>query len=298
LIISDVIAQVLIGLFAGLFGGLLGVGGSIIMIPALTEVLGPDQHLYQAAAMIVNFFVVVPAVIQHARAGAIEWATVGKLLPLAGLAVVLGVGVSELGVFAGVGEAYLRAIFGLFLLSMCFVELYRLLHPESNHESDRVPPKLGWLLAASIAIPVGLVAGTLGVGGGILAVPLQRRFLKVPIRNAIANSAALIIAISLIGAPCKNYAYMADHHGSTAPWLLASILIPLAVLGSWIGSRLTHKLPIRVIKTAFLLLMAVAAVRLTYQAARSLPQEAARVEQSATSARPAPQPHAITLPGP
>jgi uncharacterized membrane protein YfcA len=294
LIIGDLIALVLIGLFAGYFGGLLGVGGSIIMIPAMTEVVGPDQHLYQAAAMIVNFFVVVPAVIQHARAGAIEWTTVGKLLPLAALAVVLGVGVSELGLFAGAGEAYLRAIFGLFLFAMCLVELYRLFRPGRNHESDHLPPRLGWGLALGIAIPVGLVAGTLGVGGGILAVPLQRRFLKVPIRNAIANSAALIIATSLIGASCKNYAYMADNAGSAAPFLLAVVLIPMAVLGSWIGSRMTHKLPVRVIKTAFLLLMILAAVRLTYQAMCSISRDSRPVVQSAASARTTAEPHAIT----
>ena len=68
----DLIALALIGLLAGLLGGLLGIGGSIVMIPAMTEVLGPDQHLYQAAAMTVNFFVVVPAVIRHSRAGAIS----------------------------------------------------------------------------------------------------------------------------------------------------------------------------------------------------------------------------------
>ncbi|MCH9003289.1 MAG: TSUP family transporter, partial [Planctomycetes bacterium] len=66
--------MLLIGLFTGVVGGLLGVGGSIVMIPAMTEVIGPDQHLYQAAAMIVNFFVVVPAVYQHRKAGAIDMA--------------------------------------------------------------------------------------------------------------------------------------------------------------------------------------------------------------------------------
>ena len=59
-----------IGLCAGLLGGLLGIGGSVVMIPAMSVIFGPAQHLYQGAAMIVNFFVVIPAVIQHRRAGA------------------------------------------------------------------------------------------------------------------------------------------------------------------------------------------------------------------------------------
>ena len=58
----SLVALVVIGLLTGVVGGMLGVGGSIVLIPAMTEVLGPNQHLFQATAMIVNFFVVVPAV--------------------------------------------------------------------------------------------------------------------------------------------------------------------------------------------------------------------------------------------
>ena len=69
---SAVLAAV--GLLAGVLGGLLGVGGSILMIPAMVFLFadryGPEgQHLYQAAAMIVNLFVVLPAVDRHRRAG-------------------------------------------------------------------------------------------------------------------------------------------------------------------------------------------------------------------------------------
>ena len=42
----------LIGLAAGLSGGLLGIGGSIVMIPAMTELMCPDPHKFQAAALI------------------------------------------------------------------------------------------------------------------------------------------------------------------------------------------------------------------------------------------------------
>ncbi|MBU0719675.1 MAG: TSUP family transporter, partial [Planctomycetes bacterium] len=118
-----------IGLFAGLVGGMLGVGGSIVMIPAMTELLGPDQHLYQAAALIVNFFVAAPAVYQHRRAKAIEAKTVARVVPLAAAAAFAGVAISELPVFVGRGEAYLRGLFGLFLLLVAATDLYRLFRP-------------------------------------------------------------------------------------------------------------------------------------------------------------------------
>jgi len=255
-----------IGLAAGVVGGMLGVGGSIVMIPAMTEVLGPDQHLYQAAAMIVNFFVVTPAVYQHNKAKAGDRAMVFRLVPLALLSVLAGVGLSELSIFSGRGEANLRAGFGLFLLVLCVVDLIRLFgrRPEGDENASSVRPT--WRFAALVSVPTGLVAGLFGVGGGVLAVPLQRRFLGVPIRNAIANSAAIIIATSLVGATAKNYAYIVENAGSCRPLLLAATLAPTAMIGSLFGSRLTHVVPVKTVKVAFFVLLSIAAMRMIYGA--------------------------------
>ena len=270
----QLVELVIIGLFAGACGGMRGVGGSIVMIPAMTEVLGPNQHLYQAAAMIVNFFVVVPAAWQHRRAKAIDTTIVVRMIPMAIIAVIVGVGLSELSCFSGEGEVYLRRLFGSFLLLVVGMELYSRKGGRDGETEGR-SGVAKWGSIALVAIPTGLVAGLLGVGGGILAVPLQRRVLGVPIRTAIANSATLIIAISFIGAIVKNYALI--RHGALggnlvlpAPeqgyawhsFALAAVLIPMAILGSIMGSRLTHRLPLRLVKTTFLLLMIVAGLRL------------------------------------
>ena len=53
----DIVMLLLTGFGAGLLGGFVGIGGSIIMIPAMLLLLGQNQHLYQAAAMIVNVVV-------------------------------------------------------------------------------------------------------------------------------------------------------------------------------------------------------------------------------------------------
>jgi len=279
----QIVELVFIGLAAGIVGGMLGIGGSVIMIPAMTEMFGANQHLYQAAAMIVNFFVVVPAVLQHRRAGAVDGATVARLIPLASAGMIAGVALSELPFFAGSGEAYLRGIFGLFLLAMCAYDIYRLfrwrppidtMNPYGStarpQPESRSITRLTWSLSAIVAIPAGLVGGLLGIGGGALAVPLQRRFLHLPIRNAIANSAALIIPTSLLGASIKNYAYYVDHRGTLESFGLALVLIPTAMIGSFFGSRGTHRLPLRAIKVAFFILLSFVAIRLTVGAARDI----------------------------
>jgi len=270
--VIQIITLAIIGLSAGLAGGLLGVGGSIVMIPALTEMFGPDQHTYQATAMIVNFFVVVPAVIQHRRAGAIQTDVVLRIIPLAIVAVIAGVALSETSIFAGTGEKLLRRIFALFLVAVIAHDFYRMARPvEAKSRSARtkngeqkakglfVP---SWNVVAAIAIPTGLMAGLLGVGGGVLAVPLLRRLLGLSIRSAIAHSASLIVATSLVGAIAKNFALTSTATSGMQPLVLAALLAPLAIAGSYWGSHLTHRLPIRLIKGAFLILMMLAAVRL------------------------------------
>jgi uncharacterized membrane protein YfcA len=143
-----------------------------------------------------------------------------------------------------------------------------------NEKPDRISdPKLPlernrhpWSKIVLVAIPTGLIAGLLGIGGGLLAVPLQHRWLRVPMRTAIANSTSLIVVTSLIGATVKNYAYMRDTGYSLEPLGLAAVLIPAAMIGSTYGSRWVHRLPLRLLKTAFFLLLLAVSIRLMYGA--------------------------------
>lgn len=267
----DLLVLSLIGLVVGLAGGLFGIGGSIVLIPAVTEYLGPDQHRYQAAAMIVNFFVAAPAVVQHRRANAIDAGMVGRLIPLAILGVIVGVGLSELPIFAGSGEPWLRLLFGLFVLASALAELYRVAKPWPAQATvgDGEDGTRGWPKVGGVAVPTGIVAGLLGVGGGVVAVPLQRKLMRLPMRQAIANSAAMLAVSSLIGCVVKNGAYYAET-GSWGAVLLAIIVIPGAVVGSLAGSYAVHRMPVKVLRNSFILLLLLAAARFIWGAARTL----------------------------
>ncbi|MCP4250563.1 MAG: sulfite exporter TauE/SafE family protein, partial [bacterium] len=232
---------------------------------------GLDQHVHQAAAMIVNFFLVLPAVWQHARARAIVWRVVRGQAPAAVVAVLAGVALSETRLFQGRGQVYLSGVFGLFLLyegATGFIRLITKPGPDRPFDPNSVSPVRAALL---VGLPTGIVAGLLGVGGGIVMVPLQRRLLGVPLRKAIANSATTIIPLSLLGASAKNYAVMSS--GLVVWWkplALAGVLIPAAMAAALVGARLTHVLPIRKIRIAFVVLMLVFAVRMCLPAIAAL----------------------------
>src|SRR5262245_45589690 len=126
-----------IGLVAGWVGGLMGVGGSLVMIPGLTLLLGSErQHLYQAAAMIVNVAVVGPAALKHLRAGVTLPAILTWTMPAATLAAVIGVAASNLGVFEGRGQGYLQYLFGAFLVYAAAYNLARLRRRDTLPDID------------------------------------------------------------------------------------------------------------------------------------------------------------------
>jgi hypothetical protein len=216
--------------------------------------------------MIVNFCVVVPATYRHWRAQAIMPAVVRRMVPMAVGAVLLGVLASEWSVFQGDGQAYLMMLFGLFLLYVAGFNGYLLARGREEHQALRpFDPQLdGWKAAWGAGVPTGFVAGLLGIGGGVVCVPIQNRLLGIPLRNAIANSATTIIALSFIGAVGKNYA-LAIHHAEYTlhqSLTLAAALLPTAVVGSLIGSGLTHRLPTRVLRIVLVLFLLAASMRM------------------------------------
>ncbi len=247
------------GAVAGLLGGMLGIGGSAIMIPAMVLILGTqaaglDQtHQYMAAAMIVNFLLSIPAVAAHWRNKAI-WLGVVKLLMIGGLiGVTIGVVASQF-----VSGQFLRWFLGAFFLYVAAENITRAIRGTKPGRSSEVQVAThSWVPKISLGLGVGVFAGLTGLGGGALAVPAQQYVLNIPIRNAIANSSALIASMAWLGALVKNmqlasHPQMGSVRGSL---ILSACLAGTAMIGSYIGGHLTHSLPTRAVRAVFALMI-------------------------------------------
>jgi uncharacterized membrane protein YfcA len=256
---------ILIGLLAGCSGGLLGIGGSVVMIPGLVIVLGQQhQHLYQAAAMIVNFFVVSPAVVQYRRAGAVIQRVVTWTAPSAVIGAIAGTYASELKLFRGPGQGYLQLLFAAFLFYTLVYNLLRLrsrkrLPPLDDEAVERLSIPV---MAGLIGFPSGLLGGLLGIGGGLIALPTQQILLRLPLPNAVANSAVTILFSSIVGAVVKNGALKSHGYSWTQAMQIVLWLIPPAILASWYMADKVNKLPVRVIRIAFSILLLYGCIKL------------------------------------
>lgn len=253
---------VTIGFVGGVLGGLLGLGGSVFIIPALTLLLGPNQHLFQAAALVTNVFVATAATLRHRGRGTIRKDVVPAMLVASMLAALGGVAASNL-----FGPKPLAALFGAFLCYSALSELGGLI----RKVPDPASPTRGSqqvLLGASVGAIGGFASGLLGIGGGAVMVPLLRKFGKLPVREAVASSACAMIGACAIGAIAKNasIAQLTDSAGTPLELrnslLLALLLTPPATAGGVIGASLVYRLPIGAIRAVLSLLLALAGVRM------------------------------------
>ncbi len=264
----EYLTLIIIGLVMGLFGGLLGIGGSLIMIPAMAMAFGENQHLYQAAAMVCNFFVATSSVIAHKKARTLIPDILKRLIPAAMVGILIGVAVSNLPLFAG-GKSYLLArFFGLFLIYIIIYNCFRFRRKPQKDGTDlqaQLTSKQysdSGLLSALSGLFTGIGAGLLGIGAGTIATPLQQLFMKVPIKRAMSNSAATITAIALIGATYKNLTLPAHGIEILDSLKIAAVIIPTAIIGGFVGGHLMHKLPKNVVRAVFVLTLILAAIKM------------------------------------
>jgi hypothetical protein len=260
-----------LGLGAGVFGGLLGIGGSVIMIPVLGFILGWPFHLAQAAAMTVNPAVALTAALRHRKAKNVSVTTVTRVIPLSIICISLAAwGSNQLQ------AAYLEAGFGLFLLWVLWDQLSALrpsqLHKELHIEGD----KTTWTRAGLTGGVTGTMAGLLGIGGGLIQVPLLNRLCKLPLRKAIGSSSAIMFFTAVIGATVKDASLSEILENTNAPFhpshaiLGALCLIPGALLGGWIGAKISTSVPIKAIRIVFALLVAWASFKMFHSSLSAL----------------------------
>ena len=269
-----IITIVAIGFAGGLLGGLLGIGGSIIVIPLLTLVKGNNQQLYQATAMIMNIAVGASATLKHHLKGAIQVGVVLKILPAACVGILAGVALSNV-----IPTLWLQVVFAVALLGIAFTETRNAFQNERPEEkspkSDDVAParsKNAGLANVLIGGFTGICSGLLGIGGGIVIIPLLKRFSGFSMKSAIPASSATMLITAGIGAFYKNIQLPNLQAPDGTPLqistslMIAACLIPPAFVGSFIGAGMMHRLPMKVIKRAFAVLLIVAATRMGYTA--------------------------------
>lgn len=264
-----------IGAASGFLGGLLGIGGGVVIVPALiilfdlAGLFGPQDATVIAVAtsLACIVFTSLSAAIAQTRADMVDWPIVRRWV------VFLVTGSFIAGSFAdNLPTALFRTLIGGFLLFVAFVML-----TSWRPSAHRTTPGLG--LSALLGTAGGIVAGIAGIAGGNVIVPTLVYF-NTPVHRATATSSTLGVPIALAGA--LGYiiagwqAPPVPAAGAGLPgadWMLGYAYLPaflvivtMTVLTAPLGVRTAHRISAQQLRRAFGVLLIFVAGRMLYSA--------------------------------
>ncbi len=252
----------LIGAFAGLMAGLLGIGGGVVIVPALYYIEGligvadvHRMHLAVGTSLAVIMVTAVTSVATHWRMKAVDT----KVLRTYGPGVIAGVLAGTL-IAAFVKGAVLTAVFAAAAIA---VSLNMLRGNRAFRLGDGAP---GGARAGALGLLTGAVSTMAGIGGGAMTVAILTLY-SVPIHIAVGTASAVGVLVSLPGA--AGFVAIGWNVAELPPFSLGyvnlaafALLAPCAAAMAPIGARLAHRLPGRALAYVFAGFLGLAALNM------------------------------------
>lgn len=251
-----------IGLIAGLLAGLFGIGGGLIIVPAVTGLLvfrGLDSQLAVTVAVATSLATMLmtaaSAVWFHHRRRVVDWPTIARLAP----AMALGAAFGAWAAMAVSGDVVSR-VFAV----VAAITGVRMLLARAPRVATREPEPRGWWL---VGPAIGAVSAMVGIGGGTFNVPWLARNGYEMVR-AVAIASACGWPIALGGAatfaltrtepalPGQMLGYL---------WLPGVAAIGIGgVMGAPAGVALAHRLSASGLRRLFGAVLIVVAIRMAW----------------------------------
>jgi uncharacterized protein len=243
-----------LGLVVGFFAGMFGVGGGVIIVPLLVLLFTaqhfPEQrviHLALGTSLASIVFTNLSSVRAHHLRASVRWDVVVAATP----AVVAGALLGTL--FADrMSSRYLAIIFTVFV----FFSSVQMWVDRTPRATRTLPGKLGLSTAGLV---IGAICSLVGVGGGIVVIPLMT-ICNVAMINAIGTSAALGLPISVAGA--VGYIVTGLNQSELPPPSLGYVYVPALaglVAGSFVtvpfGAHIAHRMHALALRRVFALIL-------------------------------------------
>ncbi|WP_372797443.1 sulfite exporter TauE/SafE family protein [Litorivivens sp.] len=258
------VGYLLLGAVAGLTAGLFGVGGGLIIVPALVFAFSfmdfPATTLTQLAvgtSLATIVFTSVSSVRAHHEYGNVDWRLFWKLAPAIAVGVVLGVHTA-----AGMAGQLLQGLFGCFALLIA-AQMGLGLKPKPSRV---VPGRVGLTAAGGV---IGYVSALFGIGGGSLTVPFLS-WSNVVMQKAVGVSAACGLPIAIVGFATNIWAGwgredLPAYSSGFVYWPAFLGVVLTSTLFARFGAKLAQRLPEAHLKRVFALFLVVVGVQFIYR---------------------------------
>lgn len=259
------LALAALGLLVGAYGALIGAGGGFLLVPVLLL-------LYPAESPAIITSIALAAVFFNALSGTLAYARLRRIDYRAGWGFALaGIPGAILGALS-VGLFSRRIFDPLFAALLIVLAVYLLLRPgsgergkgqarspssgytrhtltdaEGNTYSYAYRERPGLLLSAVI----GFVSSVLGIGGGIIQVPVMTNLLGFPAHVATATSQFVLVGMSLVG----TLTHIASGQFTTGWRRTAALAVGVVVgaqVGAWLSGHIRGRLILRLLALGLL----------------------------------------------
>lgn len=235
----------------GIVSAMTGLGGGSLMVPMMVILSGLTAHKAVGTSLCVIVFTALSSTLAYSRQGRVDY----KLGAAMALGTVPG---GIVGAYATkfVSPGRLGLIFGIFLVLVGLRMILSRVRREGERKSARASGSRSWnrrlvdsegevfeyeanvKIGAPLAFTGGFVSGFLGVGGGVLMVPILNLIVGLPIHLAVAASMFIMIFTSSFGASMH---ILLGNVVPTYVVLLASGIVLGAQAGAYLAKRAKPK---------------------------------------------------------
>ncbi|STZ75811.1 sulfite exporter TauE/SafE family protein [Bergeriella denitrificans] len=259
-----VLTMLAVGALSGLTAGLFGVGGGLVLVPAMLwifQLQGTEgaygQHLAIGTTFAVMVFTTLSSVWAQHKKQAVDWKTVLLMAPGMVGGTLAGSLVSKY-----LPHEALQLFFIVFTVAMAL----KVLTDAKPKPSRGLPQKTALTAVGGV---FGMISSWVGIGGGSLSVPFLM-YCNVPVHRAIGTSAGLAWPIALTGAIGYLLSGMKVEdlpEGALGFWYLPAVVVLsiATVVFAPLGVKLAHRLPDKYLKKAFGCLLLLIALRMLWR---------------------------------
>lgn len=243
-----------LALLVGISLGLIGSGGSILTVPILVYILKIEPFLATAYSLFIVGSTALVGGVKNAINKNVNYrmvllfgipsllaafSTRAYLLPLVPDNIPLG--------FANVSKnIVLMILFAIVMLSSSI----KMIRPKKSQQTTGEPKTYRLIAQGGL---IGILAGTVGAGGGFLIIPALIFFANIEMKQAVGTSLFIIAIQSLFG-------FLGDVNNTSIDWILLLTFSSISIIGIFIGIFLTRFIPDNNLKKGFgyfVLLMAI-----------------------------------------
>lgn len=259
--LTAILIYLFVGAIAGLLAGIFGIGGGIVIVPALVFTFlaqGFDPAVVAHLAVGTSLATIVVTGASSARGhwqrGSVRRDWLRLMIPGLLVGGILGVLLAS-----SLSGGVLTRLFGVFAIVMAF----KMLLSRPPAAQGRLPRWWPMTLAGAV---IGGISTLFGVGGGVMSVPWLSRFTS-RMTEAVGTSAAIGLPIALIGTVTNvvvGWGDMALPAGATGyvMWPAFLGLMVTSVPMARVGVKIAHALPAKTLRRIFALLLIVVGIKL------------------------------------